>query len=54
MWLYEGPNETTRVHPEELAEKDVRAKIKAITCARDNPQGARLVVGSKLGLEGGD
>ena len=38
MWQYEGPNLPTRVHPEELAEKDVGAKIKAITCFRDNPR----------------
>ena len=43
MWVYEGPSDPTRVHPEELAETDVGAKIKAITCARDTPRGARLV-----------
>ena len=39
MWMYEGPSDPTRVHLEELAETDVGAKIKAITCARDNPRG---------------
>ena len=43
MWLYEGPSDPTQVHPKEIIEKDVGAKIKAITCAWDNPQGMRLV-----------
>ena len=43
MWLYEGPGDSTRVHPEDLTEKEVGAKIKAITYARDNPRGTRLV-----------
>ena len=43
MWLYEGPGESTRVHPEDLTEKEVGAKIKAITCARDNPRGTWFV-----------
>jgi hypothetical protein len=42
-WLYEGPGDSTRVHPEDLTEKEVGTKIKAITCARDNPRGTRLV-----------
>ena len=43
MWLYEGPSDPTQVHPKEIIEKDVGAKIKAITYARDNPRGTRLV-----------
>ena len=43
MWLYEGSGDSTRVHPEDLTEKEVGAKIKAITCARDNSWGAQLV-----------
>ena len=43
MWMYEGPSDPTQVHPKELAEIDIGAKIKAITCARDNPRGTRRV-----------
>ena len=44
MWMYEGASDPTQVHPEELVETNVGAKIKAITCARDYPQGARMVL----------
>ncbi|XP_040242289.1 uncharacterized protein [Aegilops tauschii subsp. strangulata] len=43
MWLYEGPGDSTRVHPEDVTEKELGTKIKAITCARDNLRGTRLV-----------
>lgn len=43
MWLYEVPGDSTLVHPKDLTEKEVVAKIKAITCARDNPSGTWLV-----------
>ena len=41
MWLYKGPGEPTRVHPGELIEKEVRAKIKAIIYEQGNPWGVR-------------
>ena len=43
MWMYERPSDPTRVHPEELGEKDVWANIKAISYARENPRGTRSV-----------
>ena len=33
MWLYEGSNDPTRVHPEEVVETNVGARTKSITCA---------------------
>ena len=43
MSLYEGPSDPTRLHPEEIIEKDVGAKINAITYARGKLRGTRLV-----------
>jgi hypothetical protein len=43
MWMYEGPCDATRVHPEEFTVDVVARKINAITSARDNPRGARRV-----------
>ena len=43
MWMYEGPGDDTRVHPEELTDDALASKIKALTSARDNPRGARRV-----------
>lgn len=41
MLEYDGSSDPTRVHLEDLTEKAVEDKIKAITSACDNPQRAR-------------
>ena len=43
MWLYEGPSDPARVHPEDLGEKHVGTKIRTITSTGDTPRGARMV-----------
>lgn len=43
MWMYTGPGDPTRVHPEEYSEDAVKEKIMWISSARDNPCGARIV-----------
>ncbi|KAE8791655.1 hypothetical protein D1007_33858 [Hordeum vulgare] len=36
MWQYDGPDDQTRVHPEELDEEAMENKLRAITPVRDN------------------
>ena len=43
MWLYEGPNDPTRVHPEDVDEETVEQWFRCITGARDNPLGLRRI-----------
>ena len=43
MWLYSGLSDPTRMHLEELSAEAMENKLKAITPARDNPRGTRLV-----------
>ena len=44
MWGYTRPDDITRMHPEELDEETVEAKIKAVTLVRDNLRGSRQVL----------
>ncbi|KAE8786286.1 Aspartic proteinase nepenthesin-1 [Hordeum vulgare] len=44
MWKYQGSDDPTRVHLEELGEEAVENKLKAITRVRDNPRGSRQVL----------
>ena len=43
MWLYSRPDDTARVHPEEVPPKTVAMWLKSITGNQDNPRGARRV-----------
>ena len=44
MWLYSGPEDTTRVHPEEVSSKTVAMWLKGITSNQDNARGSRRVI----------
>ena len=44
MWLYSGPDDTARVHPEEVPLDTVALWLKGITGNQDNPRGSRRVV----------
>uniref|UniRef100_A0A8I6WJE4 Uncharacterized protein n=1 Tax=Hordeum vulgare subsp. vulgare TaxID=112509 RepID=A0A8I6WJE4_HORVV len=43
MWLYTGPEDSTRTHPECVTGEVVIAWVRGITGACDNPRGARRV-----------
>ncbi|XBH88028.1 hypothetical protein VPH35_075379 [Triticum aestivum] len=43
MWLYSGPEDTSRVHPEEVDDVTLERWMTAITGNRDNPCGARRI-----------
>ncbi|KAE8768701.1 hypothetical protein D1007_59799 [Hordeum vulgare] len=43
MWRYEGPNDPTRIHPEDLGVEEIENKHKANTLVCSNPRGTRLV-----------
>lgn len=43
MWHYAGPSNSTRSHPECVTGETVRAWVRGITGACDNPEGARRV-----------
>uniref|UniRef100_A0A8I6WCM6 Uncharacterized protein n=1 Tax=Hordeum vulgare subsp. vulgare TaxID=112509 RepID=A0A8I6WCM6_HORVV len=43
MWHYAGPSDSTRSHPECVSGETVRAWVRDITGACDNPEGARRV-----------
>ena len=43
MWLYSGPDDTARVHPEEVSPETVALWLKGITGNQDNPRGSRRV-----------
>jgi hypothetical protein len=44
MWLYTGPDDSCRTHPEEVPEDTVAQWLKSITGARDNPRGAKRIL----------
>ena len=44
MWLYSGPDDTARVHPEEVSSETVALWLRSITGNQDNPRGSRRVV----------
>ena len=44
MWLYSGPDDTARVHPEELPPKTMAFWLRGITDNQDNPTGSRRVI----------
>ena len=43
MWMYSGPEDTARVHPEEVAEQIVAQRLRIITGNKDNPTGSRRI-----------
>ncbi|KAI5008842.1 hypothetical protein ZWY2020_009890 [Hordeum vulgare] len=43
IWQYAGPGDSTRTHPECVTGEVVTAWVRGITCACDNPRGARRV-----------
>ena len=43
MWLYSGPDDTARVHLEEVPPETVALWLKGITGNQDNPRGSRRV-----------
>jgi hypothetical protein len=43
MWMYSGPSDTARVHPEEVTEETVAQWLRSITGNKDNPRGSRRV-----------
>ena len=43
MWMYQGSDDHTHVHLEELMEQQLEEKIMAITPVRDTPTGTRMV-----------
>ena len=44
MWLYSGPDDTARVHPEEVPSDTVALWLRSITGNQDNPRGSRRVI----------
>ena len=44
MWVYSGPDDTARTHPEEVPSETVASWLRSITCNQDNPRGSRRVV----------
>ena len=44
MWLYSGPDDTARVHPEEVSSETVALWLRSITGNQDNPRGSRRVI----------
>ena len=44
MWLYSGPDDTARVHPEEVSSETVALWLTSITGNQDNPRGSRRVL----------
>ena len=44
MWLYSGPDDTARFHPEEVSSETVALWLRSITGNQDNPIGSRRVV----------
>ena len=43
MWLYSSPEDTSRVHPEEVDDATLERWMTTITGNRDNPRGARRI-----------
>ena len=43
MWMYLGPNDTSRVDPEEVTKETVAQWLRSITGNKDNPRGSRRV-----------
>ena len=44
MWMYSGPEDTARIHPEEVAEETVAQWLQSITRNKDNPRGSRRIL----------
>ncbi|XBH98103.1 hypothetical protein VPH35_127666 [Triticum aestivum] len=44
MWLYSGPDDTARVHLEEVPPKTVALWLRGIRGNQDNPRGSRRVI----------
>lgn len=44
MWLYTGPDDSTRTHPEEVTDDTVAQWLRSITGARDNPRGSKRIL----------
>jgi hypothetical protein len=44
MWMYSGPEDTARTHPEEVEEKTVAQWLRSITGNKDNPRGSRRIL----------
>ena len=43
MWMYSGPGDTARVHPEEVAEETVAQWLWSITGNKHNHRGSRRI-----------
>ncbi|XBJ09999.1 hypothetical protein VPH35_014961 [Triticum aestivum] len=44
MWIYSGPEDTARIHPEGVHEETVAQWLRSITGNKDNPRGARRIL----------
>ena len=44
MWMYSGPVDTARIHPEEVAEETMAQWLRSITGNKDNPRGSRRIL----------
>ena len=44
MWMYSGPEDTARTHPEEVNEETVAQWLRSITSNKDNPRGSRKIL----------
>ena len=44
MWMYSGPGDTARAHPEEVGEETVAQWLRSITGNKDNPRGSKRVL----------
>jgi hypothetical protein len=42
--MYSGPEDTARIHPEEVAEETVAQWLRSITGNKDNPWGSRRIL----------
>jgi hypothetical protein len=43
MWMYSSTDDSTRIHPEEVAEETVAQWLQGITGNKDNPRGSRRI-----------
>ena len=44
MWMYSGPEDTARTHPEEVDEDTAAQWLRSITGNKDNPRGSRRIL----------
>ena len=44
MWMYSGPEDTARIHLEEVEEETVAQWLRRITGNKDNPCGAKRIL----------